>query len=101
MPGCSPICSAASWHDLGSPTLRFQPLRYVDDPLRRGIALQWLLDLVAEFGIPLSAGTHAFLSAGLTKLAGLPAGRTDAQSPARAHGRSYAPCRDECEQWAH
>ena len=42
-----------TWHDLGSPTLRFQPLRHVDDPLRRGIALQWLLDLVAEFGIPL------------------------------------------------
>ena len=63
-----------TWHDLGSPTLRFQPLRHVDDPLRRGIALQWLLDLVAEFGIPLSAGTHAFLSAGFTKLAVLPAG---------------------------
>ena len=63
-----------TWHDLGSPTLRFQPLRHVDDPLRRGIALQWLLDLVAEFGIPLSAGTHAFLSAGLTKLAALPPG---------------------------
>ena len=28
-----------SWHDLGSPGLRFQPLRYVDDPLRRGMAL--------------------------------------------------------------
>ena len=62
-----------SWHDLGSPTLRFQPLRHVDDPLRRGIALQWLLDLVAEFGVPLTAGTHAFLSAGLNKLAALPA----------------------------
>ena len=62
-----------SWHDLGSPTLRFQPLRYVDDPLRRGIALQWLLDLVAEFGVPLTAGTHAFLSAGLSRLAMLPA----------------------------
>ena len=64
-----------TWHDLGSPTLRFQPLRHVDDPLRRGIALQWLLDLCGEFGIPLSAGTHAFLSAGLTKLAVLPAWR--------------------------
>ena len=63
-----------TWHDLGSPTLRFQPLRHVDDPLRRGIALQWLLDLCGEFGIPLTAGTHAFLSAGLTKLAVLPPG---------------------------
>ena len=90
-----------SWHDLGSPTLRFQPLRYVDDPLRRGIALQWLLDLVAEFGVPLTAGTHAFLSAGLTRLARLPAARAHAQSPARGHGRSYAPCGDERQQWAH
>ena len=63
-----------TWHDLGSPTLRFQPLRHVDDPLRRGIALQWLLDLCGEFGVPLSAGTHGFLSAGLTRLAGLPPG---------------------------
>jgi type IV secretion system protein VirB4 len=62
-----------SWHDLGSPTLRFQPLRYVDDPIRRGIALQWLLDLCVEFGISLSASTHSFLSAHLDKLAKLPA----------------------------
>jgi type IV secretory pathway VirB4 component len=62
-----------TWHDLGSPTLRFQPLRHIDDPVRRGIALQWLLDLCAEFGIPLSAGTHGFLSSNLTKLAAFPA----------------------------
>jgi type IV secretory pathway VirB4 component len=61
-----------TWHDLGSPTLRFQPLRHVEDPVRRGIALQWLLDLCAEFGIPLSAGTHGFLSSNLTKLAAFP-----------------------------
>jgi type IV secretion system protein VirB4 len=60
-----------SWHDLGSPTLRFQPLRYVDDPLRRGIALQWLLDLCEAFGIALSAPTQSFLSAHLDKLAKL------------------------------
>ena len=61
-----------TWHDLGDPALRFQPLRHLDDPVRRGIALQWLLDLCTEFGIPLSAGTHAFLSAGLTTLAQRP-----------------------------
>jgi hypothetical protein len=33
-----------TWHDLGSRTLRFQPLRHVDDLVRRGIILQWLLD---------------------------------------------------------
>jgi type IV secretory pathway VirB4 component len=36
------------------------------------VALQWLLDLVAECGIALSAGTHSFLSANLTQLAKLP-----------------------------
>jgi type IV secretion system protein TrbE len=61
-----------TWHDLGSPTLRFQPLRYVDDPIRRGIALQWLLDLCEDFGIALTAPTHSFLSANLTQLATLP-----------------------------
>ena len=70
-----------TWHDLGSPTLRFQPLRHVDDPLRRGIALQWLLDLCGEFGIPLSAGTHAFLSAGLTQARGAAAWRAHPQPP--------------------
>jgi type IV secretion system protein VirB4 len=61
-----------TWHDLGSPTLRFQPLRYVDDPVRRGIALQWLLDLCVDFGIPLSAPTHSFLSGHFDKLAKCP-----------------------------
>ena len=56
----------------GEPDAALPTAAHVDDPLRRGIALQWLLDLVAEFGVPLTAGTHAFLSAGLTKLAARP-----------------------------
>src|SRR4029450_7480004 len=60
------------WHDLGSATLRLQPLRDVDDPERRSLALQWLLDLVAEFEIPVKAPTQAYLGRGLAELAKRP-----------------------------
>src|SRR5712692_9699154 len=36
------------WHDLGSPTLRLQPLRQCADPQRYGLILQWLLDLLED-----------------------------------------------------
>ena len=57
------------WHDLGSHLLRFQPLRYVDDPQRRGIALQWLLDLLTLYKVPTTAASQAYLGRGLTELA--------------------------------
>jgi type IV secretion system protein VirB4 len=52
-----------SWYDLGSPTARFQPLRHVDDPLRRGIAIQWLLDLMEEYHVRVTAPVQAHLGA--------------------------------------
>jgi type IV secretory pathway VirB4 component len=61
-----------SWYDLGSPDLRFQPLRYVDDPLRLGIAMQWLLDLMEEYGVKTTAPVQAYLGSNLAKLARLP-----------------------------
>jgi type IV secretory pathway VirB4 component len=61
-----------SWIDLGSPTARFQPLRHVDDPLRRGIALQWLLDLVEEFHVRTTAPVQAYLGNHLQHLAQYP-----------------------------
>src|SRR5215470_8797632 len=61
-----------SWYDLGSPELRLQPLRHVDDPIRRGIALQWLLDLMEEYGITTTAAVQAYLGSNVTKLAKLP-----------------------------
>jgi type IV secretion system protein VirB4 len=60
-----------SWYDLGSPGLRFQPLRHVDDPLRRGMALQWVLDLLEEYRVPLTAPVQAYLGNHLAKLATL------------------------------
>gem|GEM_PF-1874134 len=60
------------WHDLGSASLRLQPLRYVDDLERRSLALQWLLDLVADFEVPVRAPTQAYLGRGLAELAKRP-----------------------------
>jgi len=57
-----------SWFDLGSPTARFQPLRHIDEPLRRGIALQWLLDLMEEYHVPVTATVQAHLGGNLLKL---------------------------------
>jgi len=66
-----------SWYDLGSPGLRFQPLRHVDDPLRLGLAMQWLLDLLEEYGMKTTAPVQAYLGSNLAKLARLqPAQRT-------------------------
>jgi type IV secretory pathway VirB4 component len=61
-----------TWHDLGSPTLRFQPLRHVDDPLRRGLIVQWLLDLLEEYHVATGAHAQAYLGSNLLKLAQLP-----------------------------
>jgi type IV secretion system protein VirB4 len=57
-----------SWYDLGSPTLRFQPLRHVEDPVRRGLAMQWLLDLLEEYHVPITAPVQSYLGSNLEKL---------------------------------
>jgi type IV secretion system protein VirB4 len=62
-----------SWYDLGSPTARFQPLRHIDDPLRRGIAIQWLLDLMEEYHVPVTATVQAHIGTHVLKLARYPA----------------------------
>jgi type IV secretory pathway VirB4 component len=61
------------WYDLGSPALRLQPLRYIEEPMRYGLALQWLLDLLADYHVPRPdqsyAATQAYLGSNLRKLA--------------------------------
>jgi type IV secretion system protein VirB4 len=57
-----------SWFDLGSPTARFQPLRHIDDPLRRGIAIQWLLDLMEEYHVAVTATVQAHIGGNILKL---------------------------------
>ncbi len=61
-----------AWYDLGSPGLRFQPLRHVDDAIRRGLAMQWLLDLLDEYRVPTTAPVQAYLGSNLAKLAQRP-----------------------------
>src|SRR5712691_2852592 len=63
------------WHDLGSPTLRLQPLRQCYDPQRYGLILQWLLDLLDDYKVPRVGEVQAYVGSTLTKLAKLPASR--------------------------
>jgi type IV secretion system protein VirB4 len=58
-----------SWYDLGAPGNRFQPLRHIDDPHRRGMALQWLLDLMDEYHVPVTANVQAHIGGNLLLLA--------------------------------
>lgn len=67
------LLMGGSWYDLGSATARFQPLRHMDDPLRRGIAMQWLLDLMEEYHVRVTAPVQAHLGANVLKLAKYPA----------------------------
>jgi type IV secretion system protein VirB4 len=57
-----------AWYDLGSPTLRLQPLRHIDDPVRRGLAIQGLLDLLDDFHVPLTAPVQAYIGSNVAKL---------------------------------
>jgi type IV secretion system protein VirB4 len=61
-----------TWYDLGSPDVRFQPLRHVDEPLKRGLAVQWVLDLLEEYQVPITAPVQAYVGSHLLKLATLP-----------------------------
>src|SRR5262245_52130989 len=61
------------WYDLGSPTLRLQPLRTVDEPLRQELLLQWLLDLLELQKVPINAYMQMYVRGGLQKLATRPA----------------------------
>jgi type IV secretory pathway VirB4 component len=62
-----------TWYDLGSPSLRFQPLRHVDDPVRKGVAVQWVLDLLDDYGVPQLAAAQMYVGSNLDRLARLPA----------------------------
>jgi type IV secretion system protein VirB4 len=61
-----------SWYDLGGATNRFQPLRHIDDPLRRGMAIGWMLDLLEEYHVPVTANVQAHIGSNLMLLAQYP-----------------------------
>ena len=60
------------WYNLGSPTLRLQPLLHVDDPRRFGMLLNWLVDLCEEAGQSNLLLAQQYLAGGLQKLARRP-----------------------------
>jgi type IV secretory pathway VirB4 component len=61
------------WYDLGSPTLRLQPLRTVNDPLRQELLLGWLLDILTLEQVAVNAYTQMYVRSALTLLAQRPA----------------------------
>jgi type IV secretion system protein TrbE len=60
------------WHDLGSPTLRLQPLRRIDERGRFRFLLNWLVDLCEEAGQTNVLLVQKYLSGALAKLAKRP-----------------------------
>jgi type IV secretion system protein VirB4 len=60
------------WHDLGSPQMRFAPFRALDDPLQRGLILQWVLDLLEDYEVPQVGEVQAYVGSTLQKLARVP-----------------------------
>src|SRR5262249_37378135 len=61
------------WYDLGSPGLRLQPLRHCDDPLRQGLLLQWLLDILETNRVTVNAASQMYVRGSLQQLAKRPA----------------------------
>jgi type IV secretion system protein VirB4 len=62
------------WHDLGAPGMRYAPLQGIGDPVRRALVREWLLDLLAEYGVPRDAITIGTVGSTLEALAERPKG---------------------------
>jgi len=60
------------WYELGAPGIAFQPLRHIDDPAQRGVALQWLLDRIEDAGYQATGMVQTYLSSALQKVRPLP-----------------------------
>jgi type IV secretion system protein TrbE len=72
---CLTLCLGGLHADLGAGTVRLQPLRFIDQPLERAWAGEWLRLLLLEQGVKDQPGLNAHLSAGLDSLADLPMAR--------------------------
>jgi type IV secretory pathway VirB4 component len=69
---CLTLCLGGLHADLGAGTVRLQPLRFIDQPLERAWAGEWLRLLLLEQGVRDAPGLNAHLSAGLDTLATVP-----------------------------
>ena len=62
-----------AWHELGVPGTQYAPFQGIDDPLRRALVKEWLLDLLADYGQPRDQITIAAVVSNLDALARRPA----------------------------
>jgi type IV secretion system protein TrbE len=69
---CPTLCLGGLHADLGAGSIRLQPLRFIDQPLERAWAGEWLLQLLHEQGVEKAPGLNAYLGEALDKLAGAP-----------------------------
>jgi type IV secretion system protein TrbE len=69
---CLTLCLGGLHADIGAGTVRLQPLRFIDQPLERAWAGEWLRLLLKEQGVEDKPGLNAHLSAGLDTLAEAP-----------------------------
>jgi type IV secretion system protein VirB4 len=60
------------WYDLGATGTRLQPFRRIDDEAYRHRILEWLLELLEDFGLPRDARTVSYVGSNLRKLAKYP-----------------------------
>ena len=61
------------WHDLGAVGQRYAPFQGIEDEGRRALVLEWLLDLLRDFGQATNAIMVSHVGRGLEKLAAQPA----------------------------
>lgn len=61
------------WYDLGAAGTKLQPFRRIDEEAYRHLILEWLLELLEDFGIARDARTIAFVGSNLRALAKYPA----------------------------
>jgi type IV secretion system protein TrbE len=69
---CPTLCLGGLHADLGAGTIRLQPLRYIDQPLERAWAGEWLMQLLFDNGVTRVPGINAHIDAALDKLAQVP-----------------------------
>lgn len=60
------------WHDLGAVGARYAPFQGIDDETHRALVLEWVLDLLRDYGQVQNAIMVAHVGKGLEKLAAQP-----------------------------
>jgi type IV secretion system protein TrbE len=69
---CLTLCLGGLHYDIGAGTVRLQPLRYIDQPMERAWAGEWLLQLLHDNGVEKMAGLNSYIDSALDKLASGP-----------------------------